>query len=158
MCMYRILLSKRPWALVIDGPKTGLGAYTGKPFVCITHTYMYVSHRIIKRGCGHLHGDGHLLKRIRYVCLSHSRWGCTTGRWSSTSTSMDRESTCLGMALLSGIPKNVGRSVSTHGRLWVCSQTPDRWLSTVEPVYSGHCARQHPLYLRSLLLVPITPP
>ncbi len=47
---YRILSSKRPWALAMDGPKMGVGAYTGKPFVCITH--IYVNHRIIKKGVG----------------------------------------------------------------------------------------------------------
>ncbi len=36
--------------LEIDGPKTGVGAYTDKPFVCITH--MYMNHKIIKRGVG----------------------------------------------------------------------------------------------------------
>ncbi len=48
--------------LEIDGPKTGVGAYTDKPFVSV---HIYMNHRIIKRGGGHLHGVGHVLKRIR---------------------------------------------------------------------------------------------
>ncbi len=60
----RILLSKRPWALTIGGQKTGVGACTVKPFVCIT--YIYVNPRIINKGGGRLHRDGHLLERIRY--------------------------------------------------------------------------------------------
>ncbi len=47
--VYRILSSKCPWALAIDGQITGVGAYRDKkPFVCITH--IYVNHRIIKKG------------------------------------------------------------------------------------------------------------
>ncbi len=43
------VLSKYPWVLEINGPKTGVGTYTG------THnTYMYVhmytNHRIVKKG------------------------------------------------------------------------------------------------------------
>ncbi len=52
------------------GQKTGVGAFTDKPFVCITHTY--VNHRIIKKG------GGRLLERIQYrhciyckVCRPH---------------------------------------------------------------------------------------
>ncbi len=48
---YLILSSKRPWVLEVDGPKIGEGgggAYTDKPFVCISH--IYVNHRIIKMG------------------------------------------------------------------------------------------------------------
>ncbi len=50
-CNYRIVSSKRPWALDIDGPKTGVGTYTEKPFVCITHTYMWTIGSS-KRGMG----------------------------------------------------------------------------------------------------------
>ncbi len=42
---YRILLSKRPWALVIDGPKNGGGRLHGQAIyicVCITHIYTYI--------------------------------------------------------------------------------------------------------------------
>ncbi len=49
--VYRILSSKRPWALAIDGPKNRGGRlHTDKPYVCITH--IYVNHRIIKEGAG----------------------------------------------------------------------------------------------------------
>ncbi len=56
------------WRLKLMGKKTGVGAYTDKPFVSITH--IYANYRIIKTG-GRLHGDGRLLERIRYVffCL-----------------------------------------------------------------------------------------
>ncbi len=57
-CIYRILSSKRPWALVIDGQKTGAGAYTDKP--CIT---VYTS---TSKNGWRLYGDGRLLERIRY--------------------------------------------------------------------------------------------
>ncbi len=33
LCNYRILSSKHPWVLEIHGQKTGVGAYTDKPFV-----------------------------------------------------------------------------------------------------------------------------
>ncbi len=33
---HRVFLSKRPWALETHGPKTGMGSYMEKPFVCIT--------------------------------------------------------------------------------------------------------------------------
>ncbi len=58
--------------------KTGVGAYTDKSFVhvCIMHIYIYVNHKIIKKGGGHLHGDGRLLKRIRYFPQAE-----TAGRW-----------------------------------------------------------------------------
>ncbi len=51
--------------LKLKGPKTGVGAYTDKPFVCITH--VYVNHKITKRGRGCLHRDGRLLERTRYI-------------------------------------------------------------------------------------------
>ncbi len=52
--------------LKFTGQKTGAGAYTEKPFVCITH--IHTNYRIIKKiGGGHLHGDGRLLERIRYL-------------------------------------------------------------------------------------------
>ncbi len=34
----------------LTGQKMGVGTYTDKPFVCITH--LYVNHRIFKRGVG----------------------------------------------------------------------------------------------------------
>ncbi len=46
--------------------KTGVGAYTDKPFVCITHNFIYMNHRVIKKGGGCLHRDGHLCERIQY--------------------------------------------------------------------------------------------
>ncbi len=33
LTVYHILSSKHPWALGIDGPKPGVGAYADKPFV-----------------------------------------------------------------------------------------------------------------------------
>ncbi len=65
-CMYRILPSKRPWVVEIYGPKTGVGAYTERPFVCINH-------RIIKIGGWRLHRDGRLLGRIQYTYIEPFR-------------------------------------------------------------------------------------
>ncbi len=45
-CMYRILPSIRPWAHEIHRPKSGVGAYTDKPFVYVTH--IRANHRIVK--------------------------------------------------------------------------------------------------------------
>ncbi len=58
--MYRILPSKRPFALEIHGQKTGVGVYTEKPFVRITH--IHTDHRIIENG------GWALIRRIRYLC------------------------------------------------------------------------------------------
>ncbi len=51
--------------LKFKGQKKGVGVYTEKPFVRITH--IHTDHRIIKNGGGRLHGDGRLLGRIRYL-------------------------------------------------------------------------------------------
>ncbi len=65
MYMYRILSSKHPWAPVIDGQETGVGAnYTDRPFVCITHIYVN-----LKKVGGRLNGDGRLLERIQYMYM-----------------------------------------------------------------------------------------
>ncbi len=47
---YLNLPIKRPWALEIHGPKMGVGVYTGKRFVRITH--IHTGHRIIKKRVG----------------------------------------------------------------------------------------------------------
>ncbi len=54
--------------LQLTGPKTGVGTYTDKPFVCITR--IYVNHRIIQKG------GGRLLKRIWYTCKCPSLCEC----------------------------------------------------------------------------------
>ncbi len=59
---YKNAASKHPWAIEIDGQKTGVGAYTDKPFVCITHTY-----GTSKKGGGCLHVYGRLLERMNAV-------------------------------------------------------------------------------------------
>ncbi len=46
--MYRILLSKRPWALAIDRPKNGGGRIHTDKYVYIT--YIYMNYRIIQKG------------------------------------------------------------------------------------------------------------
>ncbi len=56
---YRNLPINRPWALEFTGQKTGLGVYTEKQFVRITH--IYTDHRIIKKR------GGRLLGRIWYM-------------------------------------------------------------------------------------------
>ncbi len=44
-----LVSSKRPWALAIDRPKTGVGAYTDKS-VCTCIYGICVNHGIIKKG------------------------------------------------------------------------------------------------------------
>ncbi len=60
-----VLLNKHPWALVIHGPKIGGG--------CVHRKVMSKNiHGIIKVEGGHLHGDGCLLRMIRYFRTLHS--------------------------------------------------------------------------------------
>ncbi len=53
--------------LKFTGQRTGVGVYTEKPFVRITH--IHTDHRIIKNGGRRLPRDGRLLGRIRNMYL-----------------------------------------------------------------------------------------
>ncbi len=67
---YRILPSKHPWALEIHGPKkkTGVGAYTEKPFGCLTHIHA----TIVSGGVGSYTGMGAYSREYDSTSMTHN--------------------------------------------------------------------------------------
>ncbi len=57
---------KHPWVLETHEQTLGVGTYTEKLFV---HMYVFTNHRNIGNGGGSLHGDGHLLRTLRYHAI-----------------------------------------------------------------------------------------
>ncbi len=57
--------------LELTDHKSGVGAYTEKLFVCITH--VEVNPSVIKMGGGRLHRDGCLLGLLQYSCELFSK-------------------------------------------------------------------------------------
>ncbi len=66
MYVYRSVLSKCLWALGIHRPKTGIGAYTEKPFVPIVYDTQTIGSSIM--------WGGRLLRTLQYCHQPQSRW------------------------------------------------------------------------------------
>ncbi len=77
------VLSKHPCALEIREPKNDSG-HLNREAICTYSINIHAKHRIIITGDGCLHGDGRLVRALRYVHFTLTRLNCLFFQLSKT--------------------------------------------------------------------------